>query len=137
MNNLIAKVAVALVVLVGAGISANAQLSERYEASIPFDFVVAGKTFNAGEYSISHADKRSKNGLLLIRNKETNQTGVFMSVSTEKHGNDKSASLVFVGVNGSNVLGSLSTRNFDLGFAMPKGTRLDRSHSISVIARKQ
>lgn len=137
MNNLITKVAVALVVLMGAGISANAQLSERYEASIPFDFVVAGKTFNAGEYLISFADKRSKNGWLVIRNKETNRTGIFMSVPNERQTSNVPASLVFVGVNGNNVLGSLSTRNFDLGFAMPKGTRLDRSRSISVIARKQ
>ena len=46
---------------------AQAQTGSPYEANIPFDFTVAGKSFKAGEYSISFGIVRSNRASFLIR----------------------------------------------------------------------
>jgi hypothetical protein len=60
-------------------------------ADVPFDFMVAGKTLPAGQYTV---DTRNSSGTLVIRNKETRQVVGSISHRYEV-GADSKPQLVF------------------------------------------
>jgi tetraacyldisaccharide-1-P 4'-kinase len=53
MKKLCLRIAVALVGFAGLGITAKAQVVDQIVVTVPFEFVVAGKTLPAGTYRVS------------------------------------------------------------------------------------
>jgi hypothetical protein len=65
MKKLCLRIAVALVSFAGLGITAKAQVVDQIIVTIPFEFVVAGKTLPAGTYRVSPVSDDRWEGLIL------------------------------------------------------------------------
>lgn len=61
---------------VGGAALAKAQTGSPYQANIPFDFTVGGKSFKAGEYSISFGILRSAPASFLIRSADGKESAI-------------------------------------------------------------
>ncbi len=56
MQSILHRVVLASAVIMIAVFASNRALAETQTVKVPFSFTVAGETFPAGDYSISHAD---------------------------------------------------------------------------------
>jgi hypothetical protein len=65
MKKLCLRIAVALVSFAGLGITSKAQVVDQIVVTIPFEFVVAGKTLPAGTYRVSPVSDDRWGGLIL------------------------------------------------------------------------
>src|SRR4029453_415652 len=65
MKKLCLRIAVALVSFAGLGITAKAQVVDQIVVTIPFEFVVAGKTLPAGTYRVNRVSDDRWAGLIL------------------------------------------------------------------------
>jgi hypothetical protein len=65
MKKLCLRIAVALVSFAGLGITAKAQVVDQIVVTIPFEFVVAGKTLPAGAYRVNRVSDDRWAGLIL------------------------------------------------------------------------
>ena len=65
MKKLCLRIAVALVSFAGLGITAKAQAADQIVVTIPFEFVVAGKTLPAGTYRVNRVSDDRWAGLIL------------------------------------------------------------------------
>jgi hypothetical protein len=63
MKNLL-RIAVALIGFAGLGITAKAQVADQIVVTIPFEFVVAGKTLPAGTYRVNRVSNDKWDGLV-------------------------------------------------------------------------
>jgi hypothetical protein len=64
MKKLCLRIAVALVSFAGLGITAKAQVVDQVVVTIPFEFVVAGKTLPAGTYRVNRVSDDRWTGLI-------------------------------------------------------------------------
>lgn len=64
MKKLCLRIAVALVGFAGLGITAKAQVADQIVVTIPFEFVVAGKTLPAGTYRVNRVSDDKWDGLV-------------------------------------------------------------------------
>jgi len=64
MKKLCLRIAVALVSFAGLGITAKAQVVDQIVVTIPFEFVVAGKTLPAGTYRVNRVSDDKREGLI-------------------------------------------------------------------------
>jgi hypothetical protein len=64
MKKLCLRIAVALVSFAGLGITAKAQFVDQIVVTIPFEFVVAGKTLPAGTYRVNRVSDDRSAGLI-------------------------------------------------------------------------
>ncbi len=64
MRKLYLRIAVALVSFAGLGITAKAQVVDQVVVTIPFQFVVAGKTLPAGTYRVNRVSDDRWAGLI-------------------------------------------------------------------------
>ena len=62
---------------------AQAQTGSPYEANIPFDFTVGGKSFKAGAYSISFGIVASNRSSFLIRSADGKETAIVSDAFTQ------------------------------------------------------
>jgi len=82
------RVLCALMVLAGFGVAAHGQTIDRIDLKIPYEFVAAGKTLPAGNYSVRRV--RESSGELLVLSSFEKRTSVlvlsnqFESVSVDK-----------------------------------------------------
>jgi hypothetical protein len=65
MKKLCFRIAVSLVSFAGLGITAKAQVVDQIVVTIPFEFVVAGKTLPAGTYRVNRLSDDKWAGLIL------------------------------------------------------------------------
>jgi hypothetical protein len=65
MKKLCLRIAVALVSFAGLGITAKAEVVDQIVVTIPFEFVVAGKTLPAGTYRVNPVSDDRWGGLIL------------------------------------------------------------------------
>jgi hypothetical protein len=64
MKKLCLRAAVALIGFAGLGITAKAQVADQIVVTIPFEFVVAGKTLPAGTYRVNRVSDDKWDGLV-------------------------------------------------------------------------
>ncbi len=78
-----------LVILMGAS-SLYAQRTDKVKIDVPFDFVVAGETFSAGDYKLVRISDNSQ--LYRIQGRNTDQVAIIYAipVPTNKRPNEKS-----------------------------------------------
>jgi hypothetical protein len=65
MKKLCLRIAIALIGFGGLGITAKAQVADQIVVTIPFEFVVAGKTLPAGTYRVDRVSNDKWTGLIL------------------------------------------------------------------------
>jgi len=109
MKNLL-RIAVALIGFAGLGIAAKAQVADQIVVTIPFEFVVAGKTLPAGTYRVNRVSDDKWDGLVfssfenragvLVRPTEVQSASADQAkVSFEKAGDEHFLSKIQTGDN--------------------------------------
>ena len=88
MKKLCLRVLVALVGFAGLGFAAKAQAVDQVVATIPFEFVVSGKTLPAGTYW-AHRVYTSSERTLVISNYENNVSAIILPTEVESAPTDK------------------------------------------------
>src|SRR5688572_6767824 len=103
MKKFIQRLSFIAFVLVLGGVAADAQVSRKFDASIPFDFAIGGRTLPAGKYVIRLASDPNGPGYVQVQNekRELVYTGIAM-VNGERLVD--SAQLRFVPVSGRREL---------------------------------
>jgi hypothetical protein len=96
MKNKIAQFLMLAVLTAGLTIFAQAKTSSIYKVTIPFDFIVGEKSFNAGDYSIVFGSITSDRNDFVIRSADGKQAAIVASgIPKYVDENMKNANLVF------------------------------------------
>jgi len=102
-----ATILVAIICFLGLGVAAKAQTRNEIVVTLPFEFVVSGKTLPAGTYTVSRFADDKFEGLIL--SSYENRTSVFVHpVEIESASGDK-PQLNFERVGGQNFLSRIQT----------------------------
>jgi hypothetical protein len=75
--------------------SAHAQSSREMTAKIPFSFIVANKTFPAGEYRVTRLNPQSDKAALAIKSLDGRLNKIVMAMPVQASAPNESAKLVF------------------------------------------
>ncbi|MEQ1765634.1 MAG: hypothetical protein ABL984_21075 [Pyrinomonadaceae bacterium] len=70
MKKFIQRLSFIAFVLVLGGVAAQAQVSRKFDANIPFDFSIGGKALSAGKYSIRLRGDHNGPGYIEVQNEE-------------------------------------------------------------------
>ncbi len=107
MKKKYATILVAIICFLGLGVAAKAQTRNEIVVTLPFEFVVSGKTLPAGTYTVSRFADDKFEGLIL--SSYENRTSVFVHpVEIESASGDK-PQLNFERVGGQNFLSRIQT----------------------------
>jgi hypothetical protein len=90
----ILSVVAALSLIIPMSIIGFAGLSGTVSANIPFDFMIGGKEFKAGKYSVSRLFASNTSDTLIIRSKENSEAANFIVNSVRGKG-ESQARLIF------------------------------------------
>jgi len=102
-----ATILVTIICFLGLGVAAKAQTRNEIVVTLPFEFVVSGKTLPAGTYTVSRFADDKFEGLIL--SSYENRTSVFVHpVEIESASGDK-PQLNFERVGGQNFLSRIQT----------------------------
>jgi len=77
MKNRYASILLTLIFVLGLGVAAKAELRRQIVVTLPFAFVVSGKTLPAGTYTLSRFSDEKTEGLILRSNEHG--TSVFVN----------------------------------------------------------
>jgi tetraacyldisaccharide-1-P 4'-kinase len=109
MKKLCLRVAVALVSFAGLGITAKAQVADQIVVTIPFEFVVAGKTLPAGTYRVNRVSDDKREGLI-FSSVETRASAIVHPIKVESAPADK-AQVSFETVGDEHFLSKIQTED--------------------------
>jgi len=123
------RILIALIGFAGFGIAVKAQVLDQVEVNIPYDFVVAGKTFPQGTYRVKRVSITDPR-LLTLSSLETRATATILSSWVEDSHAGKNE-LSFVQVGDEHFLSKIETRNHL--FAIP----VSRSEILQAKAKSQ
>jgi len=98
--------------------SVQAQSAVRYQAEIPFDFVIGNETYEAGDYSVSLKDSTDLATVLSVRNGENRLLQINAVSKTGRTSGNGHTKLVFERYGGNYVLKRIEAPDF--GFNAPK-----------------
>jgi len=101
------RVAVAVVGFAGLGITAKAQVADQIVVTIPFEFVVAGKTLPAGTYRVNRVADDKWDGLI-FRSFENSTAVIVRPIAVESASADK-AQVSFEKAGGEHFLSKIQT----------------------------
>jgi len=83
MRKLCLRIAVALVSFAGLGITAKAQVVDQVVVTIPFQFVIAGKTLPAGTYHVNRVSDDNKWAGLIFSSFENRASAIVHPIEVE------------------------------------------------------
>jgi hypothetical protein len=107
MKKLCLRIAVALVGFAGLGITAKAQVLDQIVVTIPFEFVVAGKTLPAGTYRVNRVANDKWEGLI-FSNFENRAGAIVHAIDVQNAPADK-AKVTFETTGGEHFLSKVQT----------------------------
>ena len=107
MKKLCLRIAVALVGFAGLGITAKAQVVDQVVVTIPFEFVVAGKTLPAGTYRVNRVSDDRWDGLI-FRSVENRASAIVHPIEVKSAPADK-AQVSFETAGGEHFLSKIQT----------------------------
>jgi hypothetical protein len=90
MKKLCLRIAVALVSFAGLGITAKAQVADQIVVTIPFEFVVAGKTLPAGTYRVNRVSPDDRWAGLILSSFENRASAIVVPNEVESAPAEKS-----------------------------------------------
>jgi len=115
----ILSVAAALTLIIPMSIMGFAGLSGSLSANIPFDFMVGGKEFKAGKYSVSRLFASSSSDTLIIRSADNSEAANFNVNSVSGKG-ETQARLIFRRYGNQYFLGQVFDGQSREGFGLLK-----------------
>src|SRR6266853_1857813 len=89
MKKLSLRIAVALVGFAGLGFTAKAQVPDQIVVTIPFEFVVAGKTLPAGKYRVNRVSSNDRWAGLILSSFENRADAIVLPSEVESAPDDK------------------------------------------------
>ena len=105
------------------GAVANAQLSTRYVAEIPFDFQVKDQTFKAGTYRLEPVGGNSSVAAIALRGQADNNMEVLgVTQLTANYG--EPGKLIFLKQNGRHMLQRIATATISMKFKTEPSSKL-------------
>ena len=110
MKKLCLRIAVALVSFAGLGITAKAQVVDQIVVTIPFQFVVAGKTLPAGTYRVNRVSSNDRWAGLIFSSFENRAGAIVLPTKVESTPNEK-AHLSFETAGDEHFLSKIETAN--------------------------
>jgi hypothetical protein len=110
-----AKILIAVTFLVGLGVAAKAETRPEVVANLPFQFVVDGKTFPAGTYTVRRMSDNPR-GVLMLTNNSNAASVLVLPVSIDDPSSD-APKVGFEKVGTNYVLSSIQTE--DLIYKIP------------------
>ena len=108
MKKLCLRIAVALVSFAGLGITAKAQVVDQVVVTIPFEFVVAGKTLPAGAYRVNRVSSNDRWEGLILSSFENRASAIVLPSEVESAPDDK-AHVSFETAGGEHFLSKIET----------------------------
>ena len=130
MRKLCLRIAVALVSFAGLGITAKAQVVDQVVVTIPFQFVVAGKTLPAGTYHVTRAESDDKWAGLIFSSFENRVSTIVHPIEVENTPAEK-AHVSFEIAGGEHFLSKIETANnlFTIPVSRAAILLAEKSHS--------
>jgi len=120
MKKFIQRLSFIAFVLVLGGVAADAQVSRKFDANIPFDFSIGGKTLPAGKYVIRLGGDPNGPGYIQVQNEKRELVYNGLAATNGERLSD-SAELRFTRVSGSSELQMIvSDRS---GYSIPLSRR--------------
>ena len=83
-----ASILFTLICLLGVGVAAQAQIRSEIVVTLPFEFVISGKTLPAGTYTVSRFSDDKNDGVILS-NRESGKSVFVHPIETEDTSADK------------------------------------------------
>jgi hypothetical protein len=83
-----ASILFTLICLLGVGVAAQAQIRSEIVVTLPFEFVISGKTLPAGAYTVSRFSDDKNDGVILS-NRESGKSVFVHPIETEDTSADK------------------------------------------------
>lgn len=123
MFNLKVKFLLAVSVLALGGVTvANAQMSKGsvIKANIANEFVVSGKTFPAGAYTIERMPGTTDSGTLWVLRGDNNKSMIFDTIESESNETAKATALVFTNIDGVEYLSKIFVSGDSVAMEIPK-----------------
>ena len=121
------RILIAVFSFAGLGMAAKAQVRDQIAVTIPFEFVVAGKTLPAGTYKVNRVT--DSNPRTLIVHSFENHTSVLVVPSQAENGSTDKVHVSFERVGGQYFLSQIATA--DTVFTIP----VSRSATTEIAAR--
>ena len=118
MKKIFVQTSLMVVAVLAIAVAANAQVSQKYRAEIPFNFDAGGAQHQAGTYVVGPIS-----GALSIRSLKSGKVRMLGLIQQAGDNNwDKPGTLTFVKSNGAYALSEISTPTFQMKM---KRTRTD------------
>jgi hypothetical protein len=121
------KILVAITFLLGLGVAANAEIRPQIVVTLPFDFVVAGRTLAAGTYVVERFSDQPFNALILTS--RDNRASVFVNPTEMEDATGDMPNVRFHQVGGKHVLSAIQTDDYVYNF------RISRSVTLAAAAQ--
>ncbi len=118
-TNLKLHAAILGVIFILMSISVNAQSRKTMKVNIPFEFIVAGDVFEAGDYTIERFNPQ-KRSILILKAVEGNSKKIFLTNGVKAKKVVETPNLVFTKINDSYFLSQIWTNLSKSGLELVK-----------------
>ncbi len=85
MKKILMQICLAVGLVTGLIISAQAQMKTQYRAHVPFDFKVGGQSFQAGDYVLGLTNPSTDNRALTIRDINSGKAKIILIMPRENN----------------------------------------------------
>jgi hypothetical protein len=118
-----ARILVAVALLLGLGVTANAELQAEIVVTLPFEFVVGGKTLPAGRYTVKRFSQQPFDTLMLTS--YDNGISVFARPIEMEGASAGRPKVSFRKVGGQNCLSAIQTEDYVYNFSVSRSVILE------------
>jgi hypothetical protein len=126
------RILIALFSFAGLGMAARGQVRDQIVVTIPFEFVVDGKTLPAGTYSVNRVTDTNPNTLIL--HSFENRTGVIVLPTRIENGSGDKVHVNFERVGGQYLLSKIVTADNVFTVAVPRSAIMQAAAHLSTSA---
>jgi hypothetical protein len=117
-----ARILVAITFLLGLGVAANAELRTEVTVTLPFEFVVSGKTLPAGKYAVKRFSQQPFD-VLMITSYDTG-TSLFVSPLEMEEASAYKPNVSFHTVGDQHFLSAIQTADYVYNFRVSRSVIL-------------
>ncbi len=118
-----ARILVAVTFLLGLSVAANAEIQPQIAVTLPFDFVVNGKTLPAGTYTVKRFSQQPFD-VLMLTSDNTGST-VFVRPTEMEGASDEKPRVSFHKVGEQHFLSAIQTEDYVYNFTVPRSVILE------------
>ena len=113
-----AKILAAVTFLLGFSVAANAEIQPQIAVTLPFAFVVNGKTLPAGSYTVKRFSQQPFDALILTS--DNSGTSIFVLPTEMEDASDYKPKVSFRKVGEQHFLSAIQTEDYVYNFSVPR-----------------